>query len=123
MPSHDAIREELLALELALLEPATRHAIRPSELLDEGFIEFGASGRIYTKSQALEILAHEIPVKRILSSFEVKCLTAEIALATYRLTLPGSSSGDSLRSSIWKREEGGWTLLFHQGTPTSSEKR
>lgn len=47
-------------------------------------------------------------------------LSATLALATYRLTLSsadGFTHTHTLRSSLWRREDGAWRMIFHQGTP------
>lgn len=47
--------------------------------------------------------------------FEARELTATLILVTYDV----EGAKPSQRSSIWRRWEIGWKLVFHQGTPTS----
>ncbi len=83
-------------------------------LLDEEFVEFGRSGRVYDRPMTIEMLHGDdsdfVPEVR---DFQVRPLSAEIVLVTYR-----SGRGDTfaLRSSIWRREGGEWRMTFHQGT-------
>lgn len=87
-------------------------------LLADDFVEFGASGQSWTKDEVIAGLLNEVFLTRIIYDFELRALTTDIFLATYRC---GSSSVDgveslSLRSSIWSRHLGSWQMVFHQGT-------
>jgi hypothetical protein len=114
-------QEELLALERALLEPETRH--NPGWLdrtLAPDMIEFGRSGRRYDKDAIIAALVAETPspVPRFeLIADAVAELAPDVALVTYRLEPLVETEQASLRSSIWRREDGRWRLVFHQGTP------
>ena len=57
-----------------------------------------------------------------IEAFAVHALSEDVALATYRTTetAPGEAPRRRLRSSIWVRRGGRWTLRFHQGTPAAS---
>jgi hypothetical protein len=85
-----------------------------SALLEDEFVEFGRSGRIYDKGLTVELLGADdsdfVPEVR---DFRVRPLSAEIMLVTYR-----SGRGDvfALRSSIWRMSGGKWRMAFHQGT-------
>lgn len=121
MEEQDPVLAEVLALELALLDPAVRSD--PDEgrrLLHEDFREVGASGTIWDRDSVLAALAAE-PVMltgRIRASDVVaRFVTADVVLVTYGAA---SAAGRSLRSSLWVRDDGGWRMLFHQGTPAAS---
>jgi hypothetical protein len=91
-------------------------------LLAEGFVEFGASGQVWTKTDVITGLQNEAFVARTIHDFELRELSADIVLATYRC---GSSSADgvvsfSLRSSIWRKHLDDWQMVFHQGTKIPS---
>ena len=47
----------------------------------------------------------------------VRQLAPDLGLVTYRVTRNGNPDTHSLRSLIWRRTDGHWRLLFHQGTP------
>jgi hypothetical protein len=112
-------------LEVALHRPAARADIpRLDELLHPSFIEFGRSGRSYTKADMLRELPLAQPSDGIWSQdFAVNEITEDVALLTYRsahVDGNGELSRHTLRSSLWQRAESGWQLRFHQGTPTDA---
>jgi glyoxylase I family protein len=118
----DTLREEIRALERALLQPEVRRsAARLDDLLADGFREIGSSGRMFTRADILDMLPTETGVTFTISDFEIVRLSADIVLATYTVakTADGQTAR-SLRSSIWTRSGGGWRMLFHQGTNTQS---
>ncbi len=114
------------ALEAELLRPEVRASSRRvEELLAEDFVEFGASGRRWGRAACIESMAGEAGSAGAagaggaceIEDFELRMLAPDVALATYRLTAAaGSGPGGSLRSSIWRRDAGGWRMVFHQGT-------
>ncbi len=116
----DSLRQTLLDLENRLLKPEIRKsATELDSLLAEEFVEFGISGRVYDKPATIAELAQEVPSNITISNFKATLLSPDIALVTYRAlhqSGAGKPSVASLRSSIWKRSEGQWQMLFHQGT-------
>ncbi|RXH55833.1 DUF4440 domain-containing protein [Granulicella sibirica] len=109
----------LRALEEELFEPAVRRNItRLSEVLADGFREFGSSGRVFSKAQIMSELQHELERRISLSEFRVKAISKDAVLVTYRATRVQEGLADvhSLRSSIWMKREGRWEIVFHQGT-------
>jgi hypothetical protein len=118
-PSIDRLRdleERLLASEVRA-SPAVLDA-----LLDEEFLEIGASGRTFDKRATIALLAAEAPVARTLRSFEARVLAPGVVLVTYRVTRHANPPHadppfESLRSSVWRERDGDWRLVFHQGTP------
>jgi hypothetical protein len=97
-------------LEHSLLEPSVRRS--PSELdrlIADDFVEVGASGIVYNKKDIIDFLPLEDIISFEVTDFDVKELTAEICLATYKCN-------KSLRSSIWKFNGKNWQMIFHQGT-------
>ncbi|MGH8871848.1 MAG: DUF4440 domain-containing protein [Acidimicrobiia bacterium] len=108
-------RDELLELEQRLLDPAVRGspaAVIP--LLHTDFLEFGSSGRVYTKEMMVQMMVQETPGMVRIRDFDVKELSDDVALVTYR-TL-GTKGRETRRSSIWLRRDSGWQIVFHQGT-------
>lgn len=104
---------EIRELEMTLLRPETRGS--PSELnrlLADGFVEFGSSGRVFTKAQVIAALDADptSPEMPVLDDFQTRELAPDVVLATYRC-------GRSLRSSIWTHDGTSWRIVFHQGTP------
>jgi ribonuclease HI len=111
----DAELDAVVALELELLEPATRAASERLEpLLHPEFREIGASGRRWDRAGVIDALtadpgepwsAHEIVARRVVR---------DVVLVTYTAR---RAAGASLRSSLWVRENDRWQVVFHQGTP------
>jgi hypothetical protein len=116
----EEIVSQLLRLEQKLLDPAVRRdRSRVSELLAEDFVEFGSSGRVWTRDRILDLLATEEYVPPAIKDFECRQISSEAMLATYRAVRVDTLTGTrtvTLRSSIWKMESGAWRILFHQGT-------
>jgi len=109
------LQDEIRELE----EKLTTQAVRTSadvldRLVSDEFVEFGSSGRVYTKRDVIaQMLAAPSTTLRV-ADFRVLALTPDVALATYR-------TGRSLRSSLWRREGQAWRIVFHQGTPIITE--
>jgi len=110
------IARQLKDLEQQLLEPEARKSDTVLTLLADEFMEFGSSGRQYTKAEIVAVLHAEEPVEITASHFEVKLLSTEIALVTYRAQRQGNPPVNTLRSSIWQRRDDHWQIVFHQGT-------
>jgi hypothetical protein len=108
-------RDELLDLEQRLLDPSVRgspQAVIP--LLHPDFVEFGSSGRVYTKDLMVEMMLHQTPGVVRIREFDVREVTPEVALVTYKTV--GAEGRETRRSSVWVRQASGWQILFHQGT-------
>lgn len=112
----------LIEQEEKLLSPGwrtSREAV--AELLADDFVEFSRSGGIYDRDQTIAALAVERPVfVRRAFDFRISLLGETAALLTYRSVRRSTSDPNeeqSLRSSIWVRDQGRWRLRFHQGTP------
>ena len=109
------IDEHIRNLEEHLLKPDVRaSADELEQFISNDFVEFGSSGRIYDKPAIVSTLTGDpsLPALPTVMDFRVIVLAADVVLATYRL-------GNSLRSSVWRCEQGSWRILFHQGTPTT----
>lgn len=122
MSDLDETNAIIRALEETLLDPTVRATGGTvDQLLDDDFIEFGASGAAYDKASTVEGLQSQPPgpiVHRSIDDFRIRMLSAEIALATYRGTERYSDGRQrrTLRSSLWVRSGGRWKMTFHQGT-------
>ena len=92
-------------------------------MLTEDFLEFGSSGRLWTRNSIIELLATEKNFfPPAIEDFLCTMLTDKVALVTYRTLRSDGKSGEtleSLRSSIWTRQDGEWRMRFHQGTRRS----
>ena len=78
-------RAELERLELLLLNPAVRrNREQVSGLLAQDFVEFGSSGRVWTREETLELLATETYAPPAVEDLECRMIAADAALVTYR---------------------------------------
>jgi hypothetical protein len=118
--STTSIEERLQELELELLRPVVRQSPEwLSSLLADEFLEFGSSGRIFSKNEIMEALRTEPRVQFSIFDFRAKILGDGVALVTYqavRREEANHSGLASLRSSLWVIRDGQWQILFHQGT-------
>ncbi|MGD0628891.1 MAG: nuclear transport factor 2 family protein [Terracidiphilus sp.] len=112
------------ACEEALLDPEVRRdRERVAELLSWDFVEFGSSGRVWTREQIIEHLAAEDYQPPVIEGLTCDWLADGTVLVTYRTVRANAeqspSQGQSssvLRSSIWVMEGDLWRIRFHQGT-------
>lgn len=116
MHANESIESLLENYERSLLEAGVHKSETPAQLLADSFVEFGSSGRVYTKAQIIAALQAESTVKISVSQFNVRLLAPHIALVTYRAQRHTEPPVCSLRSSIWQQIEGKWQMVFHQGT-------
>jgi hypothetical protein len=88
-----------------------------SSLIAEDFVEFGASGRVWSKAEIIAAMSEWAPIERIIEDFAVRELAASVYLVTYKLIgVDRQPSPFSLRSSIWRNNGKAWQIVFHQGT-------
>ena len=113
------LSRHLRELEESLLLPDVRKSRCLIDLLAHDFIEFGSSGRIYTKADLVEALQAESPVTQATADFRVSLLSPGVALLTYRIYRHSVPPIHTLRSSIWRLHDGQWQMIFHQATLTS----
>jgi aminoglycoside 6'-N-acetyltransferase len=105
------------ALEQSLLDPCVRQSTgQLNKLIADDFLEFGSSGKVYNKQDCIK--PDETSRKFAVSEFKIKELSKDVTLATYKTTEDGIAA---LRSSIWKRYDGEWKMIFHQGTKCEVE--
>jgi hypothetical protein len=105
-----ALRDELFRYESAL-------ASRDPDGIDGGlialiaedFLEFGRSGRTWTRGTICAVLDGPPTPSVSIEAFDVALLADDVALVTYR-------AAHANRSSLWVRRAGRWQLRFHQGT-------
>jgi hypothetical protein len=120
-PSEDTLANHLRRLEESLLDPELRRdRARVSALLADDFLEFGSSGRIWTRAEILDLLATETYARPEMVDFACRRLAEDIALVTYKTI---RTETETLRSSLWTEKSGTWQVLFHQGTKVGNENR
>jgi hypothetical protein len=120
MAVNETTEAELERLELLLMDPAVRRdRERVGRLLAEDFLEFGSSGRVWTREMTLEQLSTETYSPPVVDSLACRMLGEDVALVTYRAVRTNEATGErtvTLRSSVWTRMSGDWKMRFHQGT-------
>src|SRR4051812_34053565 len=117
--------EELRILETGLHTiEARRDRQRMAALLHPDFVEFGRSGKRYTRADILNEFGPTSVLPAVRSGdFRLDILAEGVALLTYASAhqdADGKQSRHTLRSSVWVWTEIGWQMRFHQGTPTSA---
>ena len=116
----------LILEELRSREPLFHHPDRfgtsvqdiENQMCDE-FWEVGASGTIYTKQDVMEILIERYNDQNHQDIWEAKDFAlTQIAPENYLLTytLIQDKTRVTRRSTIWRRVNGDWKILYHQGT-------
>jgi hypothetical protein len=113
--------EQLIELETELHRIETRrNTTRLDQLLHHDFVEFGRSGRRYSRREVLqEFAGDDMPPVRA-RDFECAELGPGVALLTYRSAHVGPAGElfrETLRVSVWVETATGWRMRFHQGTP------
>jgi len=112
-------------LEKELLQPEVRRSPdRINRLLAGDFIEFGASGKRYTKQDMLRELPLSDGTEYRATDFEARQIGPDVVLLTYRTSVTDRDTGRTtwtLRSSLWRRRDDEWQLVFHQGTPEAGK--
>lgn len=87
-----------------------------SLLIAEDFVEFGASGNVWSKAEIVQEMAEWMPSEAIIENFRVRDLSPAVCLVTYKLVGPVKDGRVSNRSSIWRYTGDKWEIIFHQGT-------
>ncbi|WP_060513411.1 DUF4440 domain-containing protein [Pseudomonas sp. NBRC 111124] len=115
----------IYSLEVRLLEREARlDRDILNSLLAPDFVEFGANGAVWNRTQIIDALLEQDFVQRQINDFQIRILSEKVVLTTYRCTvLSPSGSSESLRSSIWRQVGDDWQMAFHQGTARQENKK
>jgi hypothetical protein len=114
------IEKIILNLEQELLKPEIRQSReKMAEILSDDCFEFCSSGYVWFFASNTEV-DNSPELNWEIVDFETKNLSPDVILATYKLIKHGEDNERkySLRSSIWKRFDVKWKMIFHQGTIT-----
>jgi len=108
-------------LEELLLSPEIRsNKDKLDLLLADDFVEFGASGNVFTKSSIIDSLINSGEDWYYnLDDFICKAMADDVFLVTYKLNIFSQDNfmlRQSIRSSIWQNRSQNWQIIFHQGT-------
>ena len=119
----ESLAQHLRELEESLLQPDVRKSEELVTLLADEFVEFGSSGRVFTKQDLVELLQAETASVQTTSRFKVQLLAPKVALLTYVIRREATPPVWTLRSSVWQLREGGWRMVFHQATVTTEAEQ
>lgn len=113
--------------ELKRMEPIFHHPEFGTARSDyesivvDDFWEVGASGRQYNKKHVLDVLEERSrnpePDHWETSEFRCQKLAQDVYLLTYTLF---QGERKTRRSTIWKKQDGRWQAVYHQGTIVES---
>jgi hypothetical protein len=81
-------------------------------LLDDDFVEIGASGRRWERDEIIADLVDSPAPNVTVERMDVGLVADQIALVTYETV----AERRVLRTSWWRERDGIWLCLFHQGT-------
>lgn len=112
-------KDDLTELEEAMWRTETRYdPVFQQQRFASDFLEFGRSGRVYQRNDA--ILTHPRPIQATLPlhNLAIRLLDQNTAQVTYDSAVVYDGVVERAhRSSIWSRHSSGWVMRFHQGTP------
>ncbi len=115
--------ETMRELEESLWRTETRFDREYVEkIFSPDFVEFGRSGRVYTRQDTLAAPAKPINVRLPLREFQARMISEDVVLVTYISETIDSAPQAGNRSSLWKRTDGRWQIVFHQGTPVKPQR-
>jgi len=111
--------ETIIEMEFKLLDKNIRN--NKNELIkyiSKEFIEYGASGKIYTYDDTLKYLPKEkYQLEYKILKIDSKILSENIVLLLYIVEINNEKEKIiTNRSSIWKKDNNNWKIIFHQGT-------
>jgi hypothetical protein len=118
--AHDI--EEAIAVERRLLDPAVRRDPDAlGRLLADDFVEIGASGRVWTRSEIIAELGAEGDGSTTVDAVETSDWTVrQLAPGLAMVGFVSRRAGRRVRrTSLFRLEDDGWRVFFHQGTPES----
>lgn len=122
------VQHEIRLLEERLANPGPGDtAASLAAIFANEFREIGSSGRIFDAATVLGALGtvaqRSIRAAISLEGFRIERVAPNVMLATYLARVaPGPGwRPPTLRSSLWRKREGRWQIVFHQGTPVAAE--
>ncbi|OAL60880.1 hypothetical protein A6R74_18340 [Halomonas sp. ALS9] len=117
------IEADLIEKERALLSFGVRSSPEIlRSLLSPEFLEIGASGDFFGLDSVLDSLPLESSWSAVSQDFEHRRLSSDLIQLFYRVVISrqnGLMTSYSRRTSIWRKEEGGWKMIYNQGTAIS----
>ena len=123
---HDTDFADLFRLEQILALCGERPTLEELErLIADDFVEFGVSGKRWTKSSLIDAIQAWPPIDREVHRFSAKDLAEAIVLVTYTSTRKGDANDRAIsrRSSIWRRKGTSWKSSFTKVRHSDEQKR
>lgn len=106
----------IIELEKALIDLSMPH-VKLKSLIADDFVEYGKSGHVYHQKDVFEWLDNNPKRKIHAFDFQLKALSKNIALLTYvSEETENHQTFQVYRSSLWKKRQDQWQIIFHQGT-------
>ncbi len=111
--------DDVMALELEVQDAQCRASqSRLAEIFAPDFVEIGASSRRWDLDSTLQMLrddAQDPDVAGIeVRDLRARYLTPDVIQVFWTSHRAGRRAR---RTSIWRRHQGQWQLVYHQGTP------
>jgi hypothetical protein len=109
--------DAVLALERELQSPLCRsNPDRLRQLIADDFTEIGASGRVWDPQTIMAMLDTEAPDDPAITIHDLtgRHIADGVVLARWDSERAGRRAR---RTSLWRRDQAGWRLVHHQGTP------
>jgi hypothetical protein len=117
MDPDESLEEAILTHESWTLDPAVRSSIElMGDLLSDDFVELGASGRVHTRGEVLELSSTTESGEIEIDAFAMRALGSEHAPTTCRAAKPGAKkhgTGVAWRCSPWRLEGERWCMIYH----------
>lgn len=104
------------------MEPEGADEAHFEAMLVDDYFEVGASGRVYTRENVMEIVLGrygrgEPGIDNEVEDFRVRQIGDQMFIATYTLHQPdGHTTRSTRRSTVWTNTAGQWQVVYHQGT-------
>lgn len=90
------------------------------DMTEDGFWEIGASGNVYNRDFVIQTLLDRYKAGEEESfsccEFQVQQLASDLYQLNYLLQQPGRRTR---RTTLWRKSDGKWKIVFHQGTLVS----
>ncbi len=81
------------------------------------FFEYGKSGAVHTREDVIHSLINMKENRNVkIYDFKIDLLKEDTVIAHYK-SYETDLNQYALRTSIWRKEDLKWKMLFHQGTP------
>ena len=112
----------IFSLESEFQKPEVWKSIEKlGELISDDFYEITSLGLVTSKKDCLVNLPVAPEIKFVMTGFRINVLCLGMVQTLFKTEKTVVKTGKvsySMRSSIWKNENGKWRMIFHQGTPS-----